>query len=104
MDYPMIIYHIHYYPTEDVHLIWVFGMVDTSHTPALGVMTVVGCSYSSSAVCSTWIDHDKWAAYNQVQHLLPVAQHNHSIEFVNPITDVHTQNMESYWNRVKSRG
>ena len=26
---------------------------------------------------------------------------NHSIVFVNPTTGVHTQNVESYWNRVK---
>ena len=26
---------------------------------------------------------------------------NHSIEFVNSTTGVHTQNIESYWNRVK---
>ena len=28
---------------------------------------------------------------------------NHSISFVNPQTGVHTQIVESYWNRVKSR-
>ena len=28
---------------------------------------------------------------------------NHSIEFVNPITRVHTQHVESYWNRVKTK-
>ena len=49
---------------------------------------------------------DMWAAYNRVQHLPPVAQHqtvNHSIEFVNSATGVHTQNIESYWNRVKTK-
>ena len=41
-----------------------------------------------------------WAAYNNV------AQHqtvNHSIEFVNSATGVHTQHIESYWNRVKTK-
>ena len=26
---------------------------------------------------------------------------DHSVEFVNSTTGVHTQNVESYWNRVK---
>ena len=29
---------------------------------------------------------------------------NHSVHFVDPITGVHTQNIESYWNRVKVVG
>ena len=28
---------------------------------------------------------------------------NHSIEFVNLVTGVHTQHVESYWNRVKTK-
>ena len=28
---------------------------------------------------------------------------NHSIEFVNPTTGVHTRNVESYWNRQKTK-
>ena len=51
---------------------------------------------------SVW--SDQWAAYNQVSSLSNVSTHstvNHSIEFVNVATGVHTQNIESYWNRVK---
>ena len=46
---------------------------------------------------------DEWASYNQVAALPNVQSHgivNHSIEFVAP-SGVHTQNIESYWQRVK---
>ena len=52
----------------------------------------------------TIIHSDQWKAYNQVNTLPNVASHstvNHSIEFVDPVTGTHTQNVESYWNRVK---
>jgi hypothetical protein len=44
--------------------------------------------------------------YNRVQQLSTVTRHNtvnHSLHFVDPITRVYTQNVESYWNRVQSR-
>lgn len=52
----------------------------------------------------TVIWSDMWAAYNGVGQLPGVAQHdtvNHSVEFIDRQTGVHTQNIESYWNRVK---
>ena len=54
----------------------------------------------------TVVHSDEWAAYRRVQHLPSVAQHqtvNHSLHFVNPATGVHTQHIESYWNRVKTK-
>ena len=54
----------------------------------------------------TIVHSDEWAAYNCVQQLASVAQHgvvNHTLHFVDPATGVHTQNVESYWNRVKTK-
>ena len=52
----------------------------------------------------TIIHSDEWRTYSQVSTLPNVAAHatvNHSLEFVNSITGVHTENVESYWNRSK---
>ena len=60
----------------------------------------------SHVVSSTIIHSDQGSMYNRVASLPAVASHgtvNHSIEFVNTTTGVHTQNIESYWNRVKTK-
>ena len=54
----------------------------------------------------TIIHSDKWAAYRRVQALPNIASHgvvNHSLNFVEPVTGVHTQHVESYWCRVKTK-
>ena len=54
----------------------------------------------------TIIHSDEWASYSQIATRFPHLQHhtvNHSVEFVNRTTGVHTQLIESYWNRVKKR-
>ena len=53
----------------------------------------------------TTIWSDEWRANSRVGHLPGVTSHgvvNHSLYFVEPVTGVHTQAIESYWNRVKT--
>ena len=60
-------------------------MVDTSLTPALGVMELVA-QRDAATLLPMIVWSDMWAVYNNVQHIPAVAQHqtvNHSIEFVN---------------------
>ena len=87
-------------------------MVDVSHTPALGYMEIVPRRNAATLLpiinshvrAGTTVYSDEWAAYNRVGTLPNVSSHatvNHSLHFVDPVTGTHTQNIESYWNRVK---
>jgi len=59
----------------------------------------------------THIMSDEWRAYGQIGNQLnimgqPLFQHstvNHSVNFVDPATGTHTQNIESYWCKAKQR-
>ena len=90
-------------------------MVDVSHQPALGIMRVVSQRDTATLYpiiqqfCKpgTTIHSDEWSAYRAITSTIPsiTAQSfvNHSLNFVDPVTGVHTQNVESYWNRVKTK-
>ena len=87
---------------------------DTSQSPALGVMCIVPDRSAATLLPiiqrqvrpGTVIHSDEWAAYRRVLQLNSVAQHNvinHSLPFVDTASNTHTQNIESYWNRVKRK-
>ena len=91
---------------------WVFGIVDTSSTPALGYMQIVDNRTARTllgiiqqiALPGSIIWSDSWRAYRAINQRLPQYQHqmvNHSLNFVDPVTGVHTQHVESYWNKAK---
>ena len=92
---------------------WVFGICDTSHSPALGFMQVVAqrdaatllpiiqCHVAPGSI----IWSDLWAAYRNIALLPNVASHstvNHSVEF-EAASRTRTQNVECYWSRVKKK-
>lgn len=105
-------YHVGRRPQQEV---WVFGLADTSFQPAKGYMQVVDSRDANTllrlitahTLPRTIIHSDQWASYRQIAGRVPhVAQHdtvNHSLNFVDPTTGAHTQNIENYWGREKKR-
>ena len=50
------------------------------------------------------VHSDEWRAYCRIQSQLGLQHHtvNHTIQFITP-TGVHTNHIESYWNRAKMK-
>lgn len=92
---------------------WVFGLVDTSVYPSKGYMTLVPDRKASTLlpiireVCKpgTIVHSDEWRAYSRIHDELGFEHYtvNHSLTFINHNNGVHTQAIESYWNKQKRR-
>lgn len=92
--------------------LWVFGMIECVGPLSKVFLTIVPNRSSDTLLPiiheisreGTIIVSDKWAGYRRLQetgiHHLTV---NHSLHFVDPITGIHTQNIESYWSKLKLR-
>ena len=92
--------------------IWVFGIVDTSFKPAKGYVEIVSKRSASTLlpiirkIClpGTIVHSDQWAAYRRISEMgYSHETVNHKLHFVDPLTGTHTQHVESFWNKLKSR-
>ena len=91
--------------------VWVFGLADRSVKPALTYMEVVEKRDANTLLPiikkvvrpGTIIHSDEWRSYCRIQELgFEHRTVNHSVSFINPTNGVHTQTIESNWNRKKS--
>jgi transposase-like protein len=94
----------------------VFGVITSEYQPARGYYTVVHRRNRANLLpilrqClkpGSIVHTDDWGAYDQLERYLPqhVARHrvvNHTLNFVDPVTGVHTQDIESKWNQLKQK-
>lgn len=103
-------YHRGRAPTRNA---WVLGIVDTQYTPARGYMTLVRRRDARTllpiirrvVLPGSTIHTDMWRAYQGLSQdpNYTYAAVNHSENFVDPNTGVHTQHVESYWNKSKKK-
>jgi transposase-like protein len=91
--------------------VWALTMVDTSFTPSRGFIKIVSSKDAQTLLpiinnvvrAGSIIHTDEWAAYRQLgadgryEHRTLVHKYN----FVDPQTGVHTQNVESFNNKLK---
>ena len=92
---------------------WVFGVVSTAYSPARGYFEVVDRRDRATLMPilqrvllpGTEVHSDDWGAYSNLPAHAPTVQTHrvvvHVANFVDPVTGVHTQEVESAWCRLK---
>lgn len=90
-------------------IVWVFGACDAQKGGDVYMIPVIKRDANTLVpIIQSWcppggiINSDCWGAYNNLDQL--GFEHytvNHSQNFVNPITEEHTQRIESLWNSAK---
>ena len=90
-----------------------FGVVSTAYSPARGYFEVVDRRDRATLMPilqrvllpGTEIHSDDWGAYSNLPAHTPSVQTHgvvvHAANFVDPVTGVHTQEVESAWSRLK---
>lgn len=90
--------------------IWAITMVDTSFSPARGYVELVPNRTADTLLAiisrvvrpATIIHTDEWRGYNGI-NLFGYEHHRicHKYNFVDPVSGIHTQHVESYNNKLK---
>ena len=93
--------------------VWVFGVLSTEHSPCRGYFQVVHSRDRATLtqilqrvlLPGSEVHSDDWGAYRNLAHHVPnVTVHRtvvHRANFVDPLTGIHTQEIESAWSRLK---
>ena len=92
--------------------VWVGGIVDTSFKPAKGYVEVVSKTSVNillpiiRGIClpGTIVHRDQWVAYQRISEVEYSHESvNHKLHFIDTLTGTHTQHVESFWSKFKSR-
>ena len=93
--------------------IWVFGVIATEFTPCRGYFQVIPRRNRATLLPilqrvlrpGSEVHSDDWGAYRNLARYVPnVTVHRtvvHRDHFVDPLTGIHTQEVESAWSKLK---